>query len=965
VSKEANEMQDENKTEEQFMNELAESRQGLAELEQLLTDEKSAKQAMREAREYAESIVATVREPLLVLDADLRVVSTSRSFDLTFGVKPEETKGRFIYDLGNQQWDIPRLRELLGEILPKNTSFYDFEVDHKFPYLGHRVMILNAKRIYSKTKKTRLILLAIQDVTETKRAQERLFVSESRYRRLFETAQDGILILNADTGRIDDVNPFLIDMLGYSKEELMGKRLWEIGPFKDIKASKEAFQELQDKGYVRYEDLPLETKNKQQVSVEFISNVYSINGDRVIQCNIRNVTERVQAEEELRDYKDHLEKIVEERTTELAKVNRKLREDITKRKRVEKALRQSEERYRELFVLAPDAIFTIDTKGRIVEANPAALNLTGFSKDELADKDFSMLPSIRSEDIPNYEKVLDSLLKGKPPEPFEAAFYTKDGQQHWGEVQVGLIKTMGKITGVQAITRDISARKEAEKKIRDSERKYKMLVENIPQKIFFKDKDSVYVSCNRNYARDLKIEDEEILGRTDYDFYPKKLADKYRADDRRVIESGQMESIEERYVQDGQDMIVQTLKSPVKNEEGEVVGVLGVFYDITERKRWEAERKEIEQKAQLASRLSTVGEMASGIAHEINNPLTSVIGFSQLLMQKDVPGDVKEYARIISDGAERVASIVKGLLTFARQQKPERVCADINQIIKTTLQLRAYEMETGNIEVVTQFDPDLPCTTADAGQLQQVFLNIIINAETEMSLAHGKGKLLVKTEAADNTIRISFKDNGPGIAPESLERIFDPFFTTREAGQGTGLGLSICHGIISEHKGRLYAESKLGKGATFIVELPIIAEEKQLGLAEPATDESDKVTGAKVLVVDDELATLQLLSQILSGEGYEVKTVDNATDALERIKGERYSLILLDIKMPGMNGMELYMNIQKLARSLARRVVFITGDAIATVTRDFLSRTKVPYITKPFDAERLKNDIKQILTEAT
>jgi CheY-like chemotaxis protein len=168
---------------------------------------------------------------------------------------------------------------------------------------------------------------------------------------------------------------------------------------------------------------------------------------------------------------------------------------------------------------------------------------------------------------------------------------------------------------------------------------------------------------------------------------------------------------------------------------------------------------------------------------------------------------------------------------------------------------------------------------------------------------------LVKTEAADNTIRISFKDNGPGIAPENLDRIFDPFFTTREAGQGTGLGLSICHGIISEHKGRIYAESKLGRGATFIVELPIIAEEKQPGLVEPASDESVEVTGAKILVVDDELATLQLLSQILSSEGYEVETVNNATDALERIKGERYSLILLDIKMPGRSGMELYRDI--------------------------------------------------------
>jgi signal transduction histidine kinase len=262
----------------------------------------------------------------------------------------------------------------------------------------------------------------------------------------------------------------------------------------------------------------------------------------------------------------------------------------------------------------------------------------------------------------------------------------------------------------------------------------------------------------------------------------------------------------------------------------------------------------------LSSRLATVGEMASGIAHEINNPLTSVIGFAQLLLQKDTTEDVKEYAKIIDDGAQRVANIVKRLLTFARQHKPEKVYVDINQIIETTLQLRAYELETSNIKVTRHLDTDLPWTMADASQLQRVFLNIIINAETEMSSAHGKGKLLIKTKATDNTIRISFKDSGPGIAKENLERIFDPFFTSRKGTKGTGLGLSICHAIISEHKGQLYVKSKLGQGATFIVELPLITEEKQLELAELATDESNRVVGAKILVVDDEPLTLQLLS---------------------------------------------------------------------------------------------------------
>jgi len=392
--------------------------------------------------------------------------------------------------------------------------------------------------------------------------------------------------------------------------------------------------------------------------------------------------------------------------------------------------------------------------------------------------------------------------------------------------------------------------------------------------------------------------------------------------------------------------------------------VLSIDRDITERKRLEAERKEMEQKAQLASRLASVGEMASGITHEINNPLVGVIGFAQLLMEReDLPDDVREELKVIHDGGQRVASIVKGLLSFARQSKPERTYVDINQIIEISLKLRVYEMQTTNIEVITQLDPELLWTMADAGQLHQVFLNIIINAERELSLAHGKGNLQVKTETIDNTIRISFKDDGPGIAKENLDRIFDPFFTTREAGQGTGLGLSICHGIIAEHNGRIYAESEPGRGATFIVELPVISEEKQLEMAEPAEGEPEKVTEARILVVDDEPTNLQYLSELLAEEGHEVETVDNGGDALKKIEEGGYALILADIKMPGMSGMELYKRVKKAFPSLAGKVVFITGDVMGEDTMKFLSSTKAPYITKPFDNKKLKATINRVLSK--
>jgi len=239
-----------------------------------------------------------------------------------------------------------------------------------------------------------------------------------------------------------------------------------------------------------------------------------------------------------------------------------------------------------------------------------------------------------------------------------------------------------------------------------------------------------------------------------------------------------------------------------------------------------SERKKMEEQLIITDRLASVGELTSGIAHELNNPLTGIIGFSELLLSKDVPEDIKEDLRVINKEAQRTAGIVKNLLTFARKHPPAKEPVNINKIIQEVLKLRAYEQKVHNIEVNTQFDPDLPEITADGFQLQQVFLNIIINAEYFMIEAHGRGTLTITTERVDDIVRASFADDGPGIAEENLEHLFDPFFTTKEVGKGTGLGLSICHGIITEHGGRIYAESKLGKGATFVIELPVLVGKK-------------------------------------------------------------------------------------------------------------------------------------------
>jgi len=244
-----------------------------------------------------------------------------------------------------------------------------------------------------------------------------------------------------------------------------------------------------------------------------------------------------------------------------------------------------------------------------------------------------------------------------------------------------------------------------------------------------------------------------------------------------------------------------------------------------ERKQAEERERRLQVQLSLSNRLASLGLMVEGIAHEINNPLASVIGFAQMLAYEDIPENAREDVKTIEDSAQRVVDIMTNLLAFARQQKLERTYINVNDTVMAALKMLGHPVEGSNITITTRLDPALPSTMADGALLQQAFLNLVINAETEMKLAHGKGNLLIMTELISDTIQVSFNDDGPGIAQANLVHLFDPFFSTRGVGQGRGLGLSVCYGIIADHNGRINVESQLGKGSLFTVELPVVPEE--------------------------------------------------------------------------------------------------------------------------------------------
>jgi len=379
-------------------------------------------------------------------------------------------------------------------------------------------------------------------------------------------------------------------------------------------------------------------------------------------------------------------------------------------------------------------------------------------------------------------------------------------------------------------------------------------------------------------------------------------------------------------------------------------------------RRIDKETAELQQRALTSSHLASIGELASGIAHEVNNPLASIVLYTQLLMEEDLPAKTKSDVMSIYESAVRAINIIRRLLTFARQQLQQKMATDINEMVAVTLELRKYALETSNIQVRTRLAQGLPLTLADAGQIQQVFLNIVLNAEAEMKLSRGKGSLFITTELVDNTIKIAFTDDGPGITRENMNKIFNPFFTTREVGQGTGLGLSICHGIVADHDGKIYAESGPGNGATFYVELPVIPcgqAEKKAELAQPDTLEAGS---RRILIVDDEVSILDSLGRLLVKHGYRVDTVDNCRSALDMILAEKYDCILLDIKLPGMSGIELYKEIKKSDASLVRKIAFITGNIMEQETRRFLQENRVAYFVKPFEMKQLIKELDILLS---
>ena len=385
--------------------------------------------------------------------------------------------------------------------------------------------------------------------------------------------------------------------------------------------------------------------------------------------------------------------------------------------------------------------------------------------------------------------------------------------------------------------------------------------------------------------------------------------------------------------------------------------------DVSERRRLEGQSRDLYHQLLQTEKLSALGQTVSGVAHELNNPLATILTWSERLAARPLDDVTKRGVETILSESERAAKIVRNLLTFSRKRHTTRAMIDLNQVVRETLVLRSYEQRASNLTTIDALASGLPHVFADPHHVKQVLLNLIINAEQAMLAAHGRGTLVTRTwyDADQESVVLEINDDGPGVPDEVQAKIFDPFFTTKAIGKGTGLGLTVAYAIVQDHGGHIRVKSEPGHGASFFVELPASTSSAHPVAALAPQAASGGGAGAMVLVVEDEPALAAAVSEALTDAGFRVDRAGDGQEALERIQEKVYDLVVCDLKMPRMDGRALYKAIADAAPTLARRIVFVTGDVAGTDAERFLEESGSRWLAKPFRLGDLLKVAREVL----
>jgi two-component system cell cycle sensor histidine kinase/response regulator CckA len=417
---------------------------------------------------------------------------------------------------------------------------------------------------------------------------------------------------------------------------------------------------------------------------------------------------------------------------------------------------------------------------------------------------------------------------------------------------------------------------------------------------------------------------------------------------------------------DGNPVWVELTAHADRQQDGSV-RIEALVRDVSERKKRDDETRDLYHQLLQAEKMAALGQTISGVAHELNNPLATILNWAERLSgRKPVDEHIRRGLETILSESERAARIVRNLLTFARKRQTTRAMMDMNQVVRETLALRNYDQRVTNINVIDALAAGLPLVFADSYQVQQVLLNLVINAEQAMLAANGRGSIVVRTwhDNGRESVMLEINDDGPGIPDDVQPKIFDPFFTTKEVGKGTGLGLTVAYAIVQEHGGRIRLESKPASGASFFVELPITGAKHisaPPALPRARRPDTGRLTAASILVVEDEAALASAVVESLQDAGYTVEHAADGEEALARMQARSQDLVVCDLRMPRLDGKAFYRRLQAAAPSLNRRVIFVTGDVAGTDAEQFLQESGCRWLAKPFRLGDLLKVVREVI----
>jgi len=500
----------------------------------------------------------------------------------------------------------------------------------------------------------------------------------------------------------------------------------------------------------------------------------------------------------------------------------------------------------------------------------------------------------------------------------------------------------------------VTQRRLLEQEVSLSEQKYRVLFDSASDAIFLMDLTNFeIVDANESAARLIGVERKTVVGNSFARLCPQLSRSQGSLLENKKLVEDMLNSSSEFSIlrQNGGQALCEGSANLVQYQKRPVLQIN--VREVTERKK-------MEQQLRQAEKLTALGQLVAGVAHELNNPLAVVMGYAQILSQH---GKLEEKVRKnllkILHESDRAAKIVRNLLTFARPHEPHMTAVDVNRLVSDALETREIQLSGANVRVVRRLASDLPRTKADPNQIEQVLANLVSNAVQALANHSGQRIIEVITEARPRTIRITIADNGPGIPAPVLNKIFDPFFTTKGPGGGTGLGLSICYSIVEEHKGKIWVETEEGRGARFFVELPIVAcgdlpPEPLVAIRNRDTVDP-QASERRLLIVDDEPGIIEVLREILGENGYHIETASNGTEALARIASQPYDLILSDLCMPEMSGEEFFRALRDRFPHMADRIIFITGDTVSPKSRQFLDETRARWLSKPFNIHEIRH----------